>query len=58
MAYTTDEYGKTTSTFNRDRGGIGVNKALGGAINDVWSVATMAAIPAAGLYLINEASKK
>ena len=58
MARTYYEDGSSSSTFNRDRGGIGVNKAVGGAINDVWSVAKMAAIPAAGLYLINEASKK
>ena len=58
MAYTYREDGTSSSTFNKDRGGIGVNKAVGGAINDVWSLAKMAAIPAAGLYLINEASKK
>ena len=58
MARTYYEDGSSSSTFNRDRGGIGVNKALGGAINDVWSVAKMAAIPAAGLYLVNEATKK
>ena len=58
MAYTYREAGTSASTFIKDRGGIGVNKPVGGAINDVWSVAKMAAIPAAGLYLINEASKK
>ena len=60
MAHTIDmETGKTTSTFNTNRGHKpGVNQAVGGIINDVWGVAKELAIPAAGIYAIYSSTKK
>jgi len=59
MAYTYNEDGTSSSTFNRNRGHKpGVNQAVGGIINDVWGVAKELAIPAAGLYAIYSSTKK